>query len=536
MRIRTTLATAALALFAASGCMDLEVQNPLAADRERALRSPGDVVSLISGSYRNWYNVGTHSASIGPILMTVSYAHSATAANFGMVDFSTWPKPEAPNLTSAPYYWELVGNNWIWLYRAVSSATVGMQTLEEIGGSLPADTLARANAYGYFVLGLAHGSAAMMFDQAYIYDPSIDVENVQLHPYPEVLAASLSYFDKAIEAATGKSFTIPELWMARDVTAPELIRLARSYKARYRAAVARTPAERAAVNWAAVIADVDNGITSDYAWNMRTGSGWSSGNLHNTQRTGPWGQLSYQVLGMADQSGQYQRWIARDPWDRHPNLSADQLSDPFLIITPDLRFPRGSTIAEQRLTANRGTNYSILNVGGGYGSQWNRPDRGPFRWSFYRYHVLDDWMTPGTNRHDLKEMTVAEMRLLKAEGLYRTNDRAGAATLVNVSRTAAGLNATNAAGLNTSCVPKLPNGSCGDLMEMLKWEFRLEVKFFGYHMGSWYFAGRGWGDLAEGTWLQLPVPAREAELLLMPSYTFGGIGGQSAAPKGNYGY
>jgi starch-binding outer membrane protein, SusD/RagB family len=536
MTTRKTLATAALAIFAMTGCMDLEVQNPLSADRERALASPGDVMSLIGGSYRNWYNIGTASNSIGPILMTVSYQHSATAANFGMVDFSTWPKPAVTNRTADVYYPEIVANNWIWLYRAVSSAVVGMQTLAEIGGSLPADTLARANAYGYFVLGLAHGSASMMYDQGYIYDPSITVDEVQLHPYQDVNAAALSYFDKAIEAATGKTFTIPELWMARDVTAAELIRLARSYKARYRTAVARTPAERAAVNWAQVIADVDAGVTQDFTWNQRTGTGWAHGNFLNTMRTGPWGQLSYQVLGMADQSGQYQRWMARDPWDRHPNLSADQLSDPFLIITDDLRFPRGTTLAAQTLTANRGKMFSVLNVGGGYGSQWNRPDRGPFRWSFYRFHVLDDWMTPATNRNDLKELTVAEMRLLKAEGLFRTNDRAGAAAIINMTRTAAGLNATNAAGLNTSCVPKLPNGSCGDLWEMLKWEFRLETMYYGYHTGPWYFLGRGWGDLAEGTWLQLPVPAREAELLLMPSYTFGGLGGQSAAPKGTYGY
>jgi hypothetical protein len=520
MRIRKTLATAALAVFALTGCMDLEVTNPLSPDRERALRTPGDVISLISGSYRNWYNVGTASNSYGPILMTASYQHSATAANFGMVDFSTFPKSAVTNRSADVYYPEIVANNWIWFYRAVSAAVVGMQTLAEVGGSLPADTIARANAFGWFTLGLAHGSAAMSFDQAYIYDPSMSVDDVKLAPAAEVNAAALSHFDKAIEAATGKNFTVPELWMGRDVTSQQLIRLARSYKARYRTAFARTPAQRAAVNWDLVIADVDNGITADFTWNTRTGSGWAHGNFLNTMRTGPWGQLSYQVLGMADQSGQYQRWIARDPWQRHPFLNETQTGDPFLIITPDRRFPRGTTLAEQTLTANRGTMFSILNVGGGYGSQWNRPDRGPFRWSFYRFHVLDDWGSPATNRHDLKEMTMAEMRLLKAEGLFRKGDRAGAAALINVSRTAAGLNATDAAGTNTSCVPKLPNGACGDLWEMLKWEFRLETMYYGYHTAPWYFVGRGWGDLPEGSFLELPVPAREAELLGVVPYTF----------------
>jgi hypothetical protein len=51
---------------------------------------------------------------------------------------------------------------------------------------------------------------------------------------------------------------------------------------------------------------------------------------------------------MADQSGQYQRWIARPHWDRHPMLNDAQDGDPFLIITPDNRFPQGNTIAEQQ--------------------------------------------------------------------------------------------------------------------------------------------------------------------------------------------
>ena len=105
--------------------------------------------------------------------------------------------------------------------------------------------------------------------------------------------------------------------------------------------------------------------------------------------------------------------------------------------------------------------------------------------------------------------------LLRAEAAYRMNNRAEAASLINVTRTAAGLNATDAAGTNTDCVPKLPDASCGDLFEMLKWEVRLETMYKGLHLAPWYFHGRGWGDLAEGTFLQRPLPGREAELLFV---------------------
>jgi hypothetical protein len=80
------------------------------------------------------------------------------------------------------------------------------------------------------------------------------------------------------------------------------------------------------------------------------------------------------------------------------------------------------------------------------------------------------------------------------------------------------------------------NGDCGSLLEMLKWEVRLETIYKGLHMASWYFNGRGWGDLAEGSFLNLPVPGRETELLGITSYTFGGPGGDGSAPVGTYGY
>jgi hypothetical protein len=225
--------------------------------------------------------------------------------------------------------------------------------------------------------------------------------------------------------------------------------------------------------------------------------------------------------------------MARSPLDRHPNLADNQTDDPFLIMTPDQRFPQGATIAAQQ--ASDGTLYEIPTASGGYGAQWNRPDRGSFRWSYYRYVANNEWLV-AANRTDYHEITVAEMDLLKAEAAYRGGNLGAAATLINKTRTAAGLNATDASGTNTSCVPKMANGQCGNLLEMLKWEVRLETIYQGLHMAPWYFHARGWGDLAEGSFLQLPVPGQEAELLGIPSYTFGGPGGEGSAPVGTYGY
>jgi hypothetical protein len=76
----------------------------------------------------------------------------------------------------------------------------------------------------------------------------------------------------------------------------------------------------------------------------------------------------------------------------------------------------------------------------------------------------------------------------------------------------------------------MPDGSCGDLWEALKYEKRIEC--FHHSFGVEFFDDRGWGDLVEDTFIHLPVPGSELLLLLMDIYTFGGPGDDTAAPGG----
>ena len=62
----------------------------------------------------------------------------------------------------------------------------------------------------------------------------------------------------------------------------------------------------------------------------------------------------------------------------------------------------------------------------------------------------------------------------------------------------------------------------------------METAFTGW--ASWYFDSRGWGDLAEGTALEYPVPYQELDARRKPIYDLGGVGGKSAAVKGTYGF
>jgi hypothetical protein len=220
MKTQNKLAALALAgLVTMTGCMDLEVQHPNAPDRERALRNVNDIEQLIAGGYRNYFNVGNGEQRIGPVLATIAYQHTATAANFGMVDFS-YPGSARSTTGSRTVLRPVRQQLDVALPRGFGGdgrpGHHGEQNLT-LPTRADGDRQARAQAYGYFVLGLAHGGAAMLFDQGYIYDPSIAIEDVELAPYTEVHAAAQSYLDRAIQEATGKTFTIPEQWMGREV-------------------------------------------------------------------------------------------------------------------------------------------------------------------------------------------------------------------------------------------------------------------------------------------------------------------------------
>ena len=524
-KIKATSGLAALLLIGMAGCADLDVANPNAPDAERALASADDVEALIAGAFDSWHKIGWYS---GPTMAisAASFEHTAPWANAGMEFLARIPRVPLANVAGG----RDVGNvtrAWERAYSAVSAIASGLYSIESGEVDLGADGNLRARAYGKLMQGLAHGSVALLYDSGFVFDEDAacleeatcgqDLADAPLQGYQDVMTAALGYFGEAATLAGGGSFTVPKTWMSQDVPADELERLAHSWAASFRANVARTPAERAAVDWDKVVADANAGVTTD--WDL-VGDCITFCDEALYYRNYPnWTMMPMWVIGMSDQSGAYQSWMATPTIDKMP----------FVTITPDTRFPQGATEAEQ--LDNDGT---LFYVDYGWRRAHSRPDRGTWRWSYYDpLTFLDNTLAwEGSN----PMVTVREMKALVAEAAYRSDNMPAVASFVNETRVPAGLNATDAAGLNTSCVPMLPNGDCGDLWEMFKWEKRLETHMMGPLRIGWWMDGRGWGDLMEGTYLQFPTPFREMMLLEQAPYNTGGIGGYSSASVGTYGY
>lgn len=518
---RATMGLAALLLMA--GCTNLDVTNPNAPDAGRALATPADVESLIGGSFSRWTNVGDYN---GPTMFLSNAAgeHVAPWANAGMEEYARIPRVPTNNSAGAGN----VGNltfAWFESYGAIAAVRDGLKQIADGKVDLGTDGNLRAQAYGRFVQGLAHATIAALYDSGFVYDETSDPTAVTLQGHQAVMTAALGYLAEAATLAGSGTFTVPAAWMSQDVSSATLAQLAHSMAARFRAADARTPTERQQVDWPQVVLDANAGITADWelTQDCNTGTFCNLGNEALLYRLSDgWQMQNNWVAGMADTSGAYQAWVAT------PLASKAA----FLIHTPDTRWASGADEATQ--LANPGEYYSV-NSGGT--RIWNRPDRGTWRWSYYE-QTYEPFYTFGsfTAAGPTPLIKVEEMNALKAEAAFYANNLQAVADFVNATRTLHGLLATDAAGTNTNCVPKLPNGTCGNLFEMFKWEKRLETQFAGTLRVGWYFDGRGWGDLMEGTILQFPVPYREMQLLQESPYNYGGVGGSFGAPVGTYGY
>lgn len=319
------------------------------------------------------------------------------------------------------------------------------------------------------------------------------------------------------------------------MTAADYIRLLRSTKARLRAGVARTPAERAAVNWALVADDATNGITQNFVLEMNANEGWSHAWISQAMVFVGWHGMTPYIMGMADTSGGYATWIATSRGSRAP----------FLIHTPDNRFPKGATRADQE-AASPAANAVLPSVyfrarpsgEDSPGEAWGTSPYDFVRFRQYRQNSSIGpwiWMSKGEND------------MLRAEALIRLNRASEALPLINAFRVANNLPAFTSAterapaqpgGSATSCVPRTPTGAggaleCGTLFEAMKWEKRMESIFTGY--AQWFVDSRGWGDLVVGTPVMWPVPFQEMDARRQPFYS-SQSGPEWLAPTSTYGF
>jgi len=534
----------------------IEVNNPNNPDTKTLLGRPADAEALMASYYKRWheglYRTTTNFEGMANVMSFQNFSDLANNCQNQRLPFSGAINNNA------------IGNNCESeqkkVYQVESEVNrVASTLLKRMDDGMTLGTPgrdARYRAFGEFLRGISLGYLALFYDSASVVTQETDaLDPGPLVDYKVVMDSALVALGRAIDAAKTSGFQpLDANWIPAPTNfdAIEFTKLIRSYRARFRANVARTPAERTAADWDAIIADAQNGITADHINTTNTTNGPFKTWVGQYESFALWHQMPAWIIGMGDVSGSYAAWIAT------PTSAKGAGNTPFFMVTPDQRFPQGATRADQqndfKITSCEGASqtckrYFVNRIGN---DQFNSLGWGWSNYDFVRFH---SWFKAGdgsgSQNGPIVFFTKAEIDMLRAEGLIRKSRYAEAAALINVTRTKNGLDAitvfdnTSPVPGGANCVPKVPVSpynviACGNMMEAMKWEKRIETAYT--HFAAWYLDSRGWGDLAENTPLFWAVPYQDLQARgFAPSaiYSAGnGVGTApgSAAAKGTYGW
>lgn len=528
MKIRFLQLAALCGAASLAACGDpLSVTNKNVVDVTAAQQTAQGIEQIIGKSFQAMFVGQYNSGGISLQAMNMAHESSSSLGNFGMGLRNGVPRVVVDNSRANA---TAAGTNadFSVLTRLARQNVNALRSLANIPVS-SAPTAGRARAFGYFVLGYAMGNMAAVYDSAAILTPARTPED-SLFGANDVNTAALAMLDSAIATARGPggaapNFPIPAEFMTGvSIDTTQFIRMVRSYKAKFRAGIARTSAERAAVDWEAVRGDATAGIVANIVVSLDPTIGWQNSDVTTLMQFIGWHQTPFFIIGMADTTGAYSTYLSQPITGSTARNGAS-----FLIRTSDKRFPVGETRGAQQTFQS-----DVVPLSGVYFR--NRPsgqDTGnnadPWSNSQYdnfRFRPLRD--ANGIGPWVL--MASSEIRMLQAEALMRLGRTAEAIPLINATRVVNNLAAIPVTAASTdpvpggnACVPRVPQPGvfttsvCGSVFEAMKWEKRIETQLTGYN--QWYLDARGWGDLPVGTSLSWPVPYQELDSRTKPLYS-----------------
>ena len=469
-------------------CADLEVENINKPDKDAVLTEPDGVKGIAAGLFNTWFVQEQHNfGSPGPAMWVMADWGTVTFANYATRDMSEEPRIFFDNQPSYPYE-AVTKNYWRFMYSVVTSANDVIYAIDnglEIGNK-GSETM-MVKGMGYFMQGLGNGYIGLVFDKAYPSNENSDYDILEETDYQTSINMAIGQLENAIQIFDNNSFILPVEWINGNAfTNQDMSKLAHSFIARLMVYSARNKKQTNAINWSDVLIHVENGISNDFTVEG-DGNGsvrrWMSWYKYYMGRPN-WGKVDMRVIHMLDET------IPAN-W---PDGGINDLPHEGRIISDDLRILSDFE----------------------YNSANNRPERGTYRWSTYRYKRLDDYFNANFFAPVIM-MRKAEMDLLKAEAYLMLSQLDNAAEVINsgTRTTRGGLPAITA--------------SEAEISKAIIYERTIELPLTG--MGIEFFDMRRTGKLQDGSLLHFPIPAQQLEVMQLPFYTYGGISPQFGIPN-----
>lgn len=525
-----------------AACASLDVENPNAPDRTRALGQAADISSLLGGGFYNWYFAQQNYAPSMPTGVIASH-NSMSWGNWGARFYSSVPRRGFQNDQSDVNSNELGENPWYGNYSALVSANLAITQAQDPDIFPTADAELQATskmliAASKFIQGASLANIALFYNQGFVVD-----ENTEAGSTPpfvsadSVRKAALAKLDAAIAASTGAgvSFQLPQSFLnITGWTNAQLAQVANTEAARLIAYFPRTAAQLAAMSaadWAKVETYARAGITFEPSI---TGNNvtWYDGYKNVSQDWDTWVRVNQRVVALLDPS-QPTTYTFDCP------APADGCTAPAPApVSADDRFdptPRDDASAGSLQTPDFVyVRYDNFN-----------PSRGRYHFSqvgHNRYACHGILSADGGGLCAVPFRLVAENDLLLAEALVRQNKNLPeAAALINKTRvnrgglapltgTAADLTATQGMHPATYGTLNVPSGVQTILMRAIMYERDIELMnssaitpFYDARRTDRFttFSVLAAGDLTNSP-RQFPVPAKELSALSKELYTIRG--------------
>jgi hypothetical protein len=529
---------APVVIFAMAAC-DLGVSNPNAPDAPRAFSDPAGLEALVSGAVRTWvatredyfimalnmqadnYTASWNNAAI----RFYSSVGSDCASRCGWTNSST-----APEAAGGP----TVESAWYGYHTVLSSANDVLGAISRgvcFDDDCSADSTKtkRATALAKMLQGMALAGISVLYDSGFVVDETTDLTNPRTLPFSsrtQLRDFALTKFNDAYAAAGAKVWTTEKDWFGlggKTYTNVQIQQLIRTMQAELIALWPRNATENAAADWASVVTYASQGVSSGTPFNLEYQIDVNAAQC-GLACVKTWGN-SYGTVRVDTRIAAMVTTNHVDPW---PNPSGN----PCPTISPDRRVGDGtfgptddSTYAINKATVNAGSDFACSGVAP------FPPARGQYHQSnltHIRYNILaydGERSTAFKDGSGPDPMYTPQMNdLLWAEGLLRSGgSKVTAATLINNSRVGRGGRGCATPGVGGCGLLPL-TGAETDTAMYDAMHYEQEIEFMGQGVDP-FFNRRRIGPLTAGTPRQMPVPAKEMDVLLREVYTFGGPSG-----------
>ena len=246
---------------------EFNIGNPNQADAARVLANGPD--------FQN-FNVSNHASLFdnqiefqGIYFRGLADQYSTTNAFSGFWDFADQPRRQIINSTANDDLGSQAGGPWNSFNAVINNANIVIGSIENEGNQVliaDIDLTQQELAAAYFDKGVSQGYIALIYDRGYIVNPDTDPLALEFSTYQEMYNEAVLNIEIAIDLAESFEEFQYGVFPGGDILDQStFLQLANSYLARLSIGLPRTDAEAQGLDYDAILAYAENGLTADFS-------------------------------------------------------------------------------------------------------------------------------------------------------------------------------------------------------------------------------------------------------------------------------